>query len=77
MFIGSDRVIVLAITRKLICLPEVRYGQVTRGGDILGSEEFIDKGFWHLPDFDPNCCGVGSIFNPLGPWPRSVSSEFS
>lgn len=40
------------------------------GSDIEEAKYVIENGFWDNPLFNSEQCGTGSLFLPLGPWPR-------
>lgn len=48
------------------------------GGDQNGIYALLDKGFWDDDDImDPETCGTGSIYLPIGPWATCKSSILS
>jgi hypothetical protein len=51
--------------------------QVKRCGinDSDDCPETLDKGLWQFDGYDPQSCGVGSIFTPTSPWPRGTMEE--
>ncbi|PVG00590.1 hypothetical protein CPB86DRAFT_180004 [Serendipita vermifera] len=58
-------------------LQAIRHIQVNRCGikDSDDSPETLDKGLWQLEGYDPDTCGVASIFAPIGAWTESDISE--
>lgn len=47
----------------------MKHAAILNGGDRLGEEDFLNRGFFDDADMDPSTCGVGSLFMPFGPWP--------
>jgi len=50
---------------------EARQAQVNRTGCGMNSPEQLDAGLWDHPMFDPQTCGAGGCYTPLGPWATS------
>lgn len=50
---------------------EARQAQVNRTGCGKNSPEQLDAGLWDHPMFDPQTCGAGGCYTPLGPWATS------
>jgi len=52
-------------------ITEARQAQVNRTGCGKNSPEQLDAGLWGHPMFDPQTCGAGGCYTPLGPWATS------
>jgi len=50
---------------------EATHAARTHGSDVSEAESAVDEGLWRIRLFDPDTCGASSLFNPVGPWPRS------
>ncbi|KAG8761654.1 hypothetical protein FRC14_000038 [Serendipita sp. 396] len=52
------------------CSHEMRNGAPLRGSDIMGMEKSLDEGLWDHDLCDPETAQAGSLFLPIGAWPR-------
>lgn len=49
----------------------MRCGSMLGGADAAGMEKSIDAGLWDHPALDPETCGGGGLFTPMGTWAKS------